>query len=335
MYKTQILKVALIGIAIAGFNLTGCSKDNIDINIENTIGNKTDPNGNSSGGNSGDTTSTATKQTKMLYTADLISLQTKATTTSEFPANRLVTIFAYSAGTKVTSQEYTSGTTAGTLSPSNGTDMQLATGTYSLYSVGINKATTTPPAFTSSTSMNVINGTDYIWWSTTGVVIEGQGSYSQKVTYEHCCAQIVVKVDTANSVSIASCSGMTITPTNDTNSTWNLLTGDIATSTTLSSDSVAMGVTIALGEIVSQYIMVPYSGTTNLSCSFTLILDGESTARSYHVSLPYYSGNFTAGNSYVYTLELTQSGIEFIDVEIDNWVDVTVNSTPIIPSQVS
>ena len=131
MYKTQILKVALIGIAIAGFNLTGCSKDNIDINIENTIGNKTDPNGNSSGGNSGDTTSTATKQTKMLYTADLISLQTKATTTSEFPANRLVTIFAYSAGTKVTSQEYTSGTTAGTLSPSNGTDMQLATGTYS------------------------------------------------------------------------------------------------------------------------------------------------------------------------------------------------------------
>ena len=66
-----------------------------------------------------------------------------------------------------------------------------------------------------------------------------------------------------------------------------------------------------------------------------MILDRETTARSYHVSVPYYSGNFTEGNSYVYTLELTQSGIEFIDVEIDNWVDVTVNSTPIIPSQVS
>ena len=153
--------------------------------------------------------------------------------------------------------------------------------------------------------------------------------------FRSCCAQVVVKVDTANSVSISSCTGMTITPTNYTNSTWSLLTGEITTSTTLSSDSVAMGVTITSGEIVAQYIMVPYSGTTNLSCSFTLTLSGETNPRSYHVSLPYYAQYFTAGNAYVYTLELTRSGVEFIDVQIDNWVDVTVNSTPIIPSQVT
>ena len=142
---------------------------------------------------------------------------------------------------------------------------------------------------------------------------------------------------------------MSITASDTVNSAWYILSGEIEPVTSINSSFRSMGVTVQSSSdtvMYGQLIMLPLQYSDSLTTQFNVTTQTGSgssavtNARTYEAKLPTYLGSqsyqgFMPGNCYIYYLKLTTSGIEFINVDITNWVDITVNQTPIIPSQIN
>ena len=170
------------------------------------------------------------------------------------------------------------------------------------------------------------------------------------VTFSHCCTQIMIKllIDSVT-LDLSTTPTMSITASDTVNSSWYILSGEIAPVTSINSSFRSMGVTVQSSSdtvMYGQLIMLPLQYSDSLTTQFNVTTQTGSgssavtNARTYEAKLPTYLGSqsyqgFMPGNCYIYYLKLTTSGIEFINVDITNWVDITVNQTPIIPSQIN
>ena len=176
--------------------LTNCSKDDININLQSTnINNPDGTGGDNSGGNNnnnggdnngGDNNGggdSGTSKLKVYFRAGVVhspqytdftattSSTTSSSTYSNIGVGRYVNISAFNNDNiTVQAKGYTS-STAGTLSPTDNTQISLSSGTYDIYAAGVNvPAGTAVPNFTfgstgSATCSSLENGIDYIWAS--------------------------------------------------------------------------------------------------------------------------------------------------------------------------
>ena len=171
--------------------MSGCSKDDININIKNDITDSGGNSGNNSNNNSGsskDSTSTGTSESNIYLSANLLSMITKAGTTP-IQANRYVDVYVYTSGNFLSTYHYVSGN--GVLDPESGTSqITLPTGTYYFYFPGINTAGIRVP--TDDTS-DLSNGVDYIW-SEKRVIVTSGTDQQVDVTFSHCCTQVMIKL---------------------------------------------------------------------------------------------------------------------------------------------
>ena len=220
--------------------------------------------------------------------------------------------------------------------------MNLATGSYVFYTPAVNTKNVRVPAFTNGTATSISNKTDYVW-STKSLAVTGGTDQQVDLSLSHSCVQIVIQVLSSNvTLNTSIVPTISITPsTVNSSSTWNLTTGVINPSTSIST-STDMGVTLSTSSdtlFMGQIIMLPLIYSDDLTADFSVTMKDESTARNYTAQLPVYTNTdsikaFRAGYSYIYKLELTRQCITFSDVSIINWVDINATGQPIVPSQV-
>ncbi len=343
----QILcKKSMFVFLILMLLVSSCSKDDIVINLtypQNNTGDNTDKddsssnNGNNNSGSGTDTggsSSSNKNKATLFFRADVMNLSTTNTGTSEIGVNRNVMINAYNkAGDLETSVAYTSNS-SGSLTPNSGSAMKVPTGVYSLYAAGVNTEKAAIPAFNSSgVATSLENQMDYIWWGNSDYSVNDTIS-TISMNMKHCGIQVVVSILAEDSITINSVSGMSITPADVSGCSWNLKSGTITQATSLTTSTATMGVASTSSSYVGQIIMLPIKASGDFTVSFDVTINGESTPRSYSAQLPIYEGNMTAGNSYKYTVKLYESEIVVGGVYIINWVSVTANQTPIIPSEI-
>ena len=227
---------------------------------------------------------------------------------------------------------------AGTLTPLEAPDLSLNVGNYSLYAPGNNSEGKAVPVFTGTTYSNLQNNNDYIWW-TKNITVAGS-SETIDMTLDHCCSQILVKLN-ASGDAVKGVTTMTLTPSSTQNSPWDLTTGVITPATALTA-AMNMGITQKSDTLYyGQLIMMPLNATASSdSLTINIGVTYASGTQNYTAKLPVYKANsgaspaFKPGICYIYNLSISASGITIQTVDVTNWVDVTVNNEPIIPSQV-
>ena len=245
-------------------------------------------------------------------------------------SGRYVTFFAYSGQNRISSINYKS-ESAGSVTPVAGSGMVLPNGTYTFYGAGTNSTSDQTPTFSGSTATSLSNGIDYLAWQySTPVSITSSKDFIVK--FEHACTQIVIKLDTAGTDKTGSnikveLVSVECTPSSIDGVSWDLISGVITPATSLSS-AVQLGMT---GNY-AQYIMRPLEGNLVLDFTFKLSFNGVEQTIPFTGSQPIPSGALKAGNSYLFLIEIQDSEINFTNVDVINWVEVS-GGAPIIPIQ--
>ncbi|MGL5785739.1 MAG: fimbrillin family protein [Bacteroidales bacterium] len=313
----------LLSLLISVFS---CTKNRNDIIID--LGDV------DNGGGNKDTTSTTKPKTLVLFNASVESLVSSKAMTA-LSSGRYAMIWAYNADLPLSSGlnnrvSYKS-ETAGVLTPVSN-PMYLPDNTYNFYSVATNSTTNQNPNFDSQTgisSSTLSNGIDYLWWNSTRVAITSS-TVNIPIIYSHCATQIVIKLYAGNGVQLNTQSAATITPSDNKASKMNLTTGVITPSTSLSSQSVKMGVS----NFVSQYTMLPLTMSGNLTATFTVTINNETKPRVFSVKVPVPSGNLSPGKSYLYKAVVNANEITFNSVDVIDWIVVDEEGTPLYPTQI-
>lgn len=309
--------------------LNSCSKNINDIYITTqTPGNNGNNNGNNGSGGSG----TNDNQALLQFSAGIESQNTKSV--NAFPQGRFATIYSYPSGTATTSADPTvsmsyTANSPGILSPVGGTAMYLPNGNWDFYSVATNqKSASAIPVFNKGLSGTLLNGIDYIYWSASKLAV-APPQLTIPITYSHSCTQVTVKLVSGNGITIDSLISATITPS-QTSSTMALSTGVITPATALSSTPVNMGVAAH----VAHYTMLPVQTSSKANATFSILINGEKTARNYQVSFSIPSTGWTAGNSYVYQATVNANEIVFSPVSVRDWIPVDETNIPLYPTQI-
>ncbi len=346
--------VPVLSVIAFSFAIISCSKDNININVGNEQGQDTYLSGGSdststSSSTTIDSISSSGQKAKIFYDANVYTLFTKANSMTEIEAGRYVEVYVYNSTstTLVTSELYLSST--GTLSPSSPstTAMELVTGTYKLYTPGVNAPKgTAVPKFSTTTINGLSNGIDYVW---TDKTIEVSGT-SQNVTLnlQHECTQVVIVFLNSDGVTFNSAPTMSLTASTVTTSNeWNLITGVITPSTAVSTTYTTMAVaqstsssssstttTTSEGVYYGQLTMMPLKLNGNMTAKFTATINNQSN--DFQVTLPVYQDYLQAGNCYIYKVEFKNNEVTFTNtVNVVDWIQVDANSEPIIPTQIN
>lgn len=338
--KTVVKSFAMI--MAFGAIVTSCSKDDININVGNEQGlnsggsSTSKPDSCNNGNGSG-----VHQSASLFFHADISDMTTKAVQYTPISQGRYVTVYAYNGNNRINSIQYLSA--AGSLNPvTTGQVMSLATGTYNLYSVGVNTpAGTAVPVFpaSSTTYTGLQNQIDYIAWQRSNVVVAGT---DQNITMNmnHCCTQVVIQMVNSDGVTISALPSMNITPSNITSSnSWNLITGEITPATSVNNTAISMGVAKSASTGTTPEIfygaitMIPLSMTGNMTATFNITVNGVSS--NFKVELPVYQNNLQAGTAYVYQVKFQNNEITFNNsVNVAKWVIQDATGTPIIPTQI-
>ena len=332
MYKKLQILLLFIAVSIVALLMNSCAKDSININMEFPLDNGSNNSGSNNNSNTkpNDGDSTKIKST-IYYNADIIGIAINQENKQQIEAGREAIINAYDGSTLVSSKVYKS--TTGALTPTDDVQMTLPTGTYALYSAGVNTENVTVPTFNSDgLATSLQNQYDYIWWSESGFVPTYPSSVIQ-IDYKHCCIQVVVFVS-GEGVTINNISDMKITTSTTNNISWNLFTGAIGPSQSISTSYTAMGIASIKSGYAGQIIMLPLKMSGNLGIQFNAQLDDNNINRAYEANLPIYNNDMIAGRSYHYFLNLVGTVVTVGNVYVDNWVPVTANNSPIIPSEI-
>ena len=277
MFKQAIKYITFLCIAAFCLTLTNCSKDDIGIDIKNDIiidnenSDNKDNSGNSDNSGSSDNSGTDSgSDHEVTLSANILSMLTKASSTSPIGTNRYVDAYVYTSGHYYDTYHYIS-SSSGTLSPTHGsTEMILPTGTYTLYTPGVNTAGIAVPTFQNNATSDLANATDYIW--TTKTIVVTDQSQTVDLVLNRCAIQVVIQIE-LDSVTLdtSTTPTMTITPPDSSDCSWNLTSGKITAATSLSSTTASMGVTVSTSTdtvIVGQLIMLPLSSSDSITYTF-------------------------------------------------------------------
>ncbi len=232
--------------------------------------------------------------------------------TIPLPKGRVVSIFIYDGNTTPETGQYVyygkyTVNTPGYLTPLYN-DPQLPVGQYNLYGVSeLNNASDKTPAFNNGTGVatDLYNGLDYLWWSQTGVAVTAETPQTIPILFEHASSQIVIKFDVSDEYTIDTIYSATLNYPYTYGCSYQLATGAISPSETMSIDYFDLYISDNTGYI--DYI--PFTGSyidavAGVSGMANVQLEGQSSGwQIFTLPLP---GNnrFEPGNSYEYEVEL-------------------------------
>lgn len=311
MVKNSLICLAAL-VAVA----TGCSKN--EINIIQGGGNGTDPDSGATGIN--------------LVTFHA-SVESTNMVRSVSPMKKFVEtkIFAFSGtaananGTPLANGTYEV-SSPGIMQGIDGYRMRLPNGVYNFYAVSTN-IPLRPPKFTDGVSEPLYNGFDYLWWNAQQQdVVSGQTSIP--VVFLHCATQVVFEISAGQGVTINQLALAHIKPPVE-GATMDLTTGIIPPATSYQTTVSKLGINGNL----AQYTILPIKTDNPLWASFDVIINGESTSRTYEVEVPLPDGELKAGNSYRFAAVIDGENIDFPTVDVTDWVEVDETGKPLYPKQ--
>lgn len=240
-------------------------------------------------------------------------------------------IYAYLPGATISGRErlYVQGiyvtSAPGILTGEDGYRMFLPNDTYNFYAVSDNLSTI-PPSFTNGESDFLFNGIDYLWWGAS----EQDVSSSQiniPITFQHAGTQVVIEVEAGQGLVLNSLLFASITPP-EPGATMQLATGVIPPATTYDRPD-KMGV----NGLTAQYIMLPLQTDEPMKLTLEILVNDETTSRTYNAEVPVPDGELKAGNSYVFKAIVDENTVSFPIVTVKNWTEVDETGKPLHPSQ--
>lgn len=300
--------------------LSGCTKSIVNIDLGN------DPNDGSSanGGASGNT-----KGNLVSFNA---SIESRNMTRSLSPMQKGVASLLFAFGSPIeslddpTEQGLYVTTSVGVMTGIQDFKMYLPDGVYTFYAVS-NNSYSTPVQFTDGVSHPLTNGTDYLWANN-----KLQDVASRQVNipliYLHAATQVVFEVSSDPSLELNKLVSATITPSKP-GGRMTLLNGDITPSTEYATTPANMGI----NKFLAQYIMLPLETDVPMKLVLNVLVNGETSPRTYSVDVPVPDGELVSGNSYRFSAILGENTVSFADVNIVNWTDVDETGNPLYPSQ--
>lgn len=213
----------------------------------------------------------------------------------------------------------------GVLAGIQGYKMYLNNNIYSFYAVSCN-ASTSVPTFNKGISEPLSNGIDYLWWDATHQDIT-RSQVNIPIVYQHVATQVVFTITEGTNITLNKVISGTITPPQP-GATMNLSTGVITPEM-----EYGKAVTMGIKDYSLQYIMLPVRNTKPMTLILELLVNNESTARTYvaEVSLP--DGELKAGNSYLFKAVINENSVSFPNVSIKEWTEVDESGNPIYPVQ--
>lgn len=207
----------------------------------------------------------------------------------------------------------------------NGYRMQLVSGVYNFYAVSAN-ITLRPPKFSNGVSEPLFNGFDYLWWNALQQDVASEQT-SIPVVFLHSATQVTFDVSAGTGVTIDQLALAHLKASVD-GASMDLTTGTIPPATSFQTNISKMGIR---GNY-TQYTMLPVKTDDPLWVSFDIIINGESTARTFEVEVPLPDGELKAGNSYLFSAVIQANNtVEFPTVDVTNWVDVDETGKPLYP----
>lgn len=211
----------------------------------------------------------------------------------------------------------------GVLTGSNGNKMYLENGIYDFYAVSDNFSTI-PPKFTSGQSEPLFNGIDYLWWHNPEQDVMSS-QINIPIIYLHAATQVVFEVSGSTGITLNRLVSAMITPP-EPGAAMSLFTGVIApTSTYGKADKMG------INGFLAQYIMLPLKTTSAMSLTLEVMVNNESSSRTYNVNVPVPNGELQSGDSYLFSAILDGDSVSFSQVSIKNWTEVDETGKPLYP----
>lgn len=212
----------------------------------------------------------------------------------------------------------------GILTGTNNFHMYLPNNSYEFYAVS-NNNTTVPITFTAGTSQPLKNGIDYLWAKSETKVASQAADCS--FTLNHRATQVLINLAPGNGITINKLVSATIAPSAE-GASMNLESGVITPATTLGS-AVNMGV----ANTNCQYTMLPLTYSGPIAVTFTVLVNGETAARTYTSAISAPTGQLSQGNSYLFKAIVNADDITFAEVYVNSWNNVDETGNPIYPIQ--
>lgn len=309
---------------------SGCSKDEIYINV----GQEEGGNGGTTGGNGGTCPDSTTTQKKLLvdFTASIESvINTPLKSLTSMSLGKYVTVYAYKSGSTGTDglnnfaiyKVEHIGSLTTTEDP-----MLLVPGNYDFYAVSTNTTTNMTPSFNNMETSVLENGVDYLWWTKQNVPIYNSDQIIP-IVFEHCCTQLSLNLKSGTeNIFINSFNKASITPPL-TNTIWHIKTGLITPEEQLNTAMAPM----VISNMQANQILLPMQMIDSLVTQININVNYETSPRNYQIKIPAPTSGFKAGMRYVYAIELLQDTVRFSSVQIKNWQEVNETGIPLYPER--
>lgn len=314
--KTTVLVISAFFLLF----LSGCTKSIINIDLGNN------PNGGSSDteGASGNT-----QENLVSFHASIESRNmTRALSPMQKGIASLLLAFKspYESLNEPTEEGIYVTTSVGIMTGVRNYKMYLPNGTYTFYAVS-NNTYSAPPQFIDGVSHPLVNGVDYLWANNKLQDVATQ-QVNIPIIYLHSATQVVFDISAEPSLKLTKLVSATITPS-AAGGTMQLVNGDITPATTYDKTSTNMGI----NKFLTQYIMLPLKTNVPMQLVLNVLVNSETTPRTYSVDVPVPNGELKGGNSYVFSAILGENTVSFSDVNIARWTDIDETGKPLYPSQ--
>ncbi|MGL5682147.1 MAG: fimbrillin family protein [Marinifilaceae bacterium] len=241
-----------------------------------------------------------------------------------FPSGCIAQAFAFNNGQQLTQWRYYKSMSPGTLTPVN-QPMEIVNGLYDFYFVST-KSSSDPPVFLNGTA-TVYNTIDYLWYKIDDQTIEN--TTTLPINFEHCCAQIVIKVFNAPGDSVVQWTQVAMMEMpNLKNVGWDLYSGVITPATSINSDSLQVMNSSGLN---SNLVILPVTNIATIYLYLAMQMYDGNFIESYNLYLPVPDSTFKAGTSYHYDIMFANDTVLINNVNIAPWIDVDEEGNPLYP----
>ncbi len=228
--------------------------------------------------------------------------------------------------------------TAGTLTPVED-PVIVVDGLYDFYFTSVNSPDD-PPIMRNSIVSPVANGLDYLWYFK-HLNIQVNNS-NVPILFTHSTAQIVINVVNEGSSEVVDWINFTMIQVPDTiGMEWGLYDGvisklDSTTNTRIPAQSLLPDQQVMNSSgLISTLCVLPlqYEGSLDAYLSMKMHdVTSSDSITGFDISLEIPNDELVAGNSYHYTVNFTKDTVYVDDVEIESWIVVDLEGTPLYPS---
>lgn len=304
--------------------LGACSKNNIYIDIVN-------PDGTENGDGSGSDDGNPTKESALVTFSASVEGRNMTRAMSPMRKGLQSWLAVYPSGSidLITGDPYAEGdyvtSSPGVLTGVQGYKMYLNNDTYNFYAVSCN-STRSAPLFINGRSVPLSNGVDYLWWHALNQDVSSS-QVNIPITYQHAATQVVVTIAAGTSITLNRIVSASITPP------YPGARMDLSTGIINSEINYDQATPMGINGFTVQYIMLPVKSSDPMTLTLELLVNGESSSRTYTTDLDPPSSILAAGNSYLFRAVINENTVSFPSVSVKEWTEVDESGNPLYPIQ--